>query len=255
MVPKARAAAEKALAIDATLAEAHAILADGHASLWEWSAAEREFKRALELNPNYANAHKLYWLYLSGVGRNEEALAEIKNAVRLDPLNLKYNDNLGQEYVARRQYDLAVEQFKKVIEMDPSFASVHVDLAYAYFFMGKYDLWLQELESGASLSHQPEYVSIYKAMSKVYARSGLRAALREWAEQEKELSKRQYEDPGQIAFIYAAMGDKDQAFAWLEKAYKEKAGSLQYIKGNRIADPLHSDPRYADLLKRMGLPE
>jgi serine/threonine protein kinase/TolB-like protein/Tfp pilus assembly protein PilF len=255
MVPKARAAAEKALVLDDTLAEAHAILGDGHASLWEWSAAEREFKRALELNPNYANAHKLYWLYLSGLGRNEEALAEIKNAVRLDPLNLKYNDNLGQEYVARRQYDLAVEQFKKVIEMDPSFASVHGDLGYAYFYMGKYDLWLQELESGASLSHQPEYVSIYKAVGKVYARSGLQAALREWAEQEKELSNRQYEDPGLIGFIYAAMGDKDQAFAWLEKAYKEKAGSLQYIKGNRMADPLHSDPRYADLLKRMGLPE
>lgn len=142
-VPKAQAAAQKALALDDTLAEAHAVLGDGYAAQWEWSAAEREFKRALELNPNYANAHKLYWLYLSSLGRHEEGLVEIKNAIRLDPLNLKYNDNLGQEYATGRQYDLAVEQFKKVIEMDPSFASVHADLAGAYLDTGKYDLWLQ----------------------------------------------------------------------------------------------------------------
>jgi TolB-like protein/Tfp pilus assembly protein PilF/predicted Ser/Thr protein kinase len=254
-VPKARAAAQKALAIDDTLAEAHAILADSYANQWEWSAAEREFKRALELNPNSANAHKLYWLYLSSLGRHEEALVEIKKAIRLDPLNLKYNDNLGQEYATGRQYDLAVEQFEKVIEMDPSFASVHFDLAGAYFDMGKYDLWLQEQENGASLSHQPEYLAVYKEVGKVYSRSGFHAALREWAEQQKELSKRRYEDPAFIGFIYAAMGDKDQAFAWLEKGYKEKSDSIQYLKTSHMVDPLRSDPRYADMLKRMGLPQ
>ena len=252
MVPKARAAAQKALAIDDTLAEAHAVLGDGYAVDWEWSAAEREFKRALELNPNSANAHKLYWLYLSSMGRHEEALAEIKNAIRLDPLNLKYNDNLGQEYVVKRQYDLALEQFKKVIEMDPGFASVHFDLAGAYFDMGKYDLWIQELQDGAALSHQPEYAAIYKEVSNVYSRSGFRAAVREWAQQQVELSRRRYEDPAFIGYIYASIGDKDQAFAWLEKGYKEKSDSIQYLKTIHMADPLRSDPRYADLLKRMG---
>jgi tetratricopeptide (TPR) repeat protein len=148
-----------------------------------------------------------------------------------------------------------VEQFEKVIEMDPSFASVHFDLAGAYFDMGKYDLWLQEQENGASLSHQPEYLAVYKEVGKVYSRSGFHAALREWAEQQKELSKRRYEDPAFIGFIYAAMGDKDQAFAWLEKGYKEKSDSIQYLKTSHMVDPLRSDPRYADMLKRMGLPQ
>jgi serine/threonine protein kinase/Tfp pilus assembly protein PilF len=254
-VPKARAAAQKALALDDTLAEAHAVLGDSYAAQWDWSAAEREFKRALELNPNYANAHKLYWLYLSSLGRHEEALVEIKNAIRLDPLNLKYNDNLGQEYATGRRYDLALEQFKKVIEMDPSFASVHIDLAGAYLDTSKYDLWLQESENGASLARQPEYVAIYTEVGKTYARSGLPAALREWADQEVALSKRRYEDPAFIGFIYAKAGDKDEAFAWLEKGFKEKSDAIQYLKINHMADALHSDPRYADLLKRMGLPE
>ena len=255
MVPRARAAAQKALAIDDSLAEAHAILADSYANQWEWSAAEREFKRALELNPNSANTHKLYWLYLSSLGRHEEALAEIKSAIRLDPLNLKYNDNLGQEYTTGREYDLAVEQFEKVIEMDPSFASVHGDLAGAYFDMGKYDLWLQESATSSSLAHQPEYEAMFKEVGNVYSRSGLRPALYEWAKQEKELSKRRYEDPALIGFIYARAGDKDQAFAWLEKGFNEKSDTVQYLKISHMVDPLRSDPRYAELLKRMGLPQ
>ena len=251
--PKARAAAEKALAIDGSLAEAHALLADTHNSLWEWSEAEREFKRALDLDPNSAQTHHLYWLYLTNVGRPEEALAEIKNAIRLDPLNLKYNDNLGQEYFTLRQNDLALEQFKKVVEMDPSFASVHGDLAALYLETGKSELWPQELKASADLAHQPEYAAIAEEVGKVYARSGVQAALREWAEQEKALSKRQYEDPASIGFICARAGEKDQAFAWLEKAVQEKSEAMGYIKSSRQVDSLRSDARYADLLKRMGM--
>jgi eukaryotic-like serine/threonine-protein kinase len=253
--PKARAAAQKALAIDDSLAEAHAVLADGYATQWEWSAAEREFKRALELSPNSANTHKLYWLYLSSQGRHQEALAEIRNAIRLDPLNLKYNDNLGQEYVEGGEYDLGVEQFKKVVEMDPSFASVHGDLASVYLFTGKYDLWIQESQTEFNLSHQAEYEAIYKEVGKVYAQSGIDAALREWAKQLIELSKRRYEDPAFIGFVYAKAGDKDQAFAWLEKGLKEKSDAIQYLKINHMADSLHSDPRYTEMLKRMGMPQ
>jgi eukaryotic-like serine/threonine-protein kinase len=255
MVPKTRAAAEKALAIDDSLAGGHALLADTHSSLWEWSEADREFKRALDLDPNSAHTHHLYWLYLSNLGRHEEALTEIKNAVRLDPLNLKDNDNLGQEYASVGQYDLALEQFKKVIEMDPSFASVHSDMAGMYLDTGKYDLWLQELKATADLSHEPEYAAIAEAVGKVYSRSGLQPALREWAEQEKELSKRRYEDPALIGYIYARAGNRDEAFAWLEKAFKEKSEAMEYIKNSHMADSLHSDPRYADLLKRMGMPQ
>jgi Tfp pilus assembly protein PilF len=255
VIPKARAAAQKALAIDDSLAEAHAVLADGYSTEWEWSAAEREFKRALELSPNSAITHKLYWLYLSSQGRHQEALAEIRNAIRLDPLNLKYNDNLGQEYVEGGEYDLSIEQFKKVVEMDPSFASVHGDLAGAYLQTGKYDLWIQESETAFTLSHQAEYEAVFKEVGKVYAQSGIEAALREWAKQEVELSKRQYEDPALIGCIYAKAGDKDQAFAWLEKGLKEKSDSIQYLKINHMADSLRSDPRYTDMLKRMGMPQ
>lgn len=253
--PKARAAAQKALAIDDSLAEAHAVLADSYGTQWEWNSAEREFKRALELNPNSANTHKLYWLYLSSQGRHEEALAEIKTAIRLDPLNLKYNDNLGQEYETGRQYDLAVEQFKKVIEMDPGFSSVHGDLAYAYLDLGKYDLWIQETQTEFSLSHQLEYEAVFKEVGKVYARSGIHPALREWAAQMVALSKRRYEDPAFIGSIYAKAGDKEQAFLWLEKGLKEKSDFAQYLKSSHMLDSLHSDPRYADMLKRMGMPQ
>jgi serine/threonine protein kinase/Tfp pilus assembly protein PilF len=252
MSPKAEAAAQKALAIDDSLAEAHAVLADSYATQWQWSSAEQEFKRALELNPNSANTHKLYWLYLSSQGRHDEALTEIRTAIRLEPLNLKYNENLGQEYTTGRQYDLAVEQFNKVVEMDPSFASVHGDLGNAYLETGKYDLWLQEAQTEASLSHQTEYEAIYKEVGKVYARSGIQPALREWAAQLVALSKRRYQDPAIIGWVYAKAGDKDQAFAWLEKGLKEKSDGIQYLKTSHMVDSLHSDPRYAGMLKRMG---
>ncbi|HZP62049.1 MAG TPA: protein kinase [Terriglobales bacterium] len=253
-LPKARVAAQKALAIDDTLAEAHATLADTYTTEWNWSAADKEFKRALEVNPNSATAHKLYWLYLSALGRHEEALAEINHAIRLDPLNLKYIENLGQEYDIGKQYDLAIEQFKKVTEMDPSFASVHADLGGTYLEQGKYDLWLQETEAADTLAHQPEFVAIMEEVKKVYVKSGLEPAFREWARQNVELSKHEYVDPARVAEIYALAGDKEQAFAWLEKAYQEKSEALQYAKTDHRFDSLRSDPRFADLLRRMGLP-
>ena len=254
--PKALAAAQKALAIDDTLAEAHATLASANHSSWNWSAADREFRRALELNPNYANAHKLYSLYLLSLGHYEEALAEIKRAVELDPLNLKYSDNLGQTYQGGRRYDLAIEQFKKTFDMDPNFASAHGDLAYTYFEMGKYDLWLHEWKKAAVLFNDQEEMAIADDVASVYAKSGLQAAISKDVVLRKQLAARRYVDPDFIAYDYAALGNKDQAFYWLEKAYVEKAGGLLYVKTeSRVMEVLRSDPRYADLLKRMGLPQ
>ena len=254
--PKALAAAQKALAIDDTLAEAHATLASANHSSWNWSAADREFRRALELNPNYANAHKLYSLYLLSLGHYEEALAEIKRAVELDPLNLKYSDNLGRTYQGGRRYDLAIEQFKKTFDMDPNFASAHGDLAYTYFEMGKYDLWLHEWKKAAVLFNDQEEMAIADDVASVYAKSGLQAAISKDVVLRKQLAARRYVDPDFIAYDYAALGNKDQAFYWLEKAYVEKAGGLLYVKTeSRVMEVLRSDPRYADLLKRMGLPQ
>jgi serine/threonine-protein kinase len=215
--PKARAAVQKALAIDDTLPEAHATLASTYTSSWDWVAAEREYKRALELNPNYANAHKLYGLYLSTLGRRQEALAEIKRALELDPLNLLYNLNLGQQYSGGRQYDLAVEQLNKGIEMDPSFAPAHYQLSNTYLEMGTYDQWLDEWKKAAALDNDKEEAAMADEAAKVYAQSGFRAALVKRVEMYKQLAKRRYVDPGFIGYQYAKLGDKDQAFAWLEK--------------------------------------
>jgi len=253
--PKARAAAQKALAIDDTLPEAHATLASSYASSWDWAAAERECKRALELNPNYAKGHKVYSLLLSTFGRYQEALVEMKRAVDLDPLNLNYNNNIGLTYFAGRQYDLAVEQFKKVIEMDPSFASVHDSLAFTYLWMRSYGLWLDEWKKATTLSNDKEDAAIADGVAKVYAQSGLHAALVKRVELYKQLANRRYVDPGYIGYMYAKLGDQDQAFAFLEKAYVEKAGSLQNIKVAPEMDSVRTDPRYIDLLKRMGLPQ
>jgi len=254
-MPKALITAQKAVAIDDTLAEAHATLADAYSGLWNWAAAEREFKRALELNPNSANAHKQYSYYLFAIGRNEEGVTEIKRALELDPLNLNYNDILGTGYTIKGQYDLAVARYRKLFEIDPNYPAGHFNLAFTHLFMGKYDLWLEDWKKGATLAHDPEEIAIADQVAKVYAQSGFRAALGRDVELRKQLATRRYEDPGGIGYLYAVLGDKDQAFAWLEKAYADKSVALWGIKNDHAMDALRSDPRYIDLLKRMGLPQ
>jgi serine/threonine protein kinase/Tfp pilus assembly protein PilF len=256
VAPKARAAAQKALAIDDTLSEAHAVLGGSEQNLWEWDAAEREFRHALELDPNNGSAHQWYGLFLSAtLGRHEEALAQFKRALEADPLNLTFNTNLASGYANARQYDLALEQFKKTIDMDPNYASAHDNLGGAYFDMGKYDLWLEEWKKASTLYPDPEQLAINEETARVYAKSGSRAAISRMTELTKQLAQRRYVDPGWIAYNYAELGDKDQTFYWLEKAYSAKAESLQYIKTAKALDPFRSDPRYIDLQKRMGLPQ
>jgi Tfp pilus assembly protein PilF len=255
VAPKARAAAQKALAIDDTLAEAHAVLAGADQTLWEWDAAEREFRHALELDPKNGSAHQWYGLFLSSLGRHEEAHAQFKRALEADPLNLTFNNNLATSYVTARQYDQALDQFKKTIDMDPNYASAHDNLAQAYFDMGKYDLWLAEWKKAAALNNDHEQLTISEDAARVYATSGSRASISRVIELFKQLAQHRYVDPGFIAYDYAALGDKDQVFYWLEKGYSEKAESLQFIKVAKPMDPFRSDPRYIDLLKRMGLPQ
>ena len=153
------------------------------------------------------------------------------------------------------QYDLAVAQAKKGIEMDPNFVSHHFTLASVYQDMGQYDLWMEELNKAVALNNDPEETAIIDVVARVYARSGYRAANAKDAELRERLAKRRYVDPGSIALDYAVIGDKDQAFAWLEKAYAEKAGTLQYLKTAHPLDALRSDPRFISLLRRMGLPQ
>jgi len=253
--PKAIAAAEKALAIDDTLADAHAAIGSASQDLWDWERVEREFKRALEINPNQVIAHQWYGLYLSSTGRSDEALAHFKRAIALDPLNLTAHTNLATGYENARQYDQALEQFKQTLEIDANYPSAHYNLSQTYWDMGKYDLWLEEWKKAATLADDREDLAIAEGVAQAYAKGGYRAAHSRSIELRKQLAQRRYVDSGFIAYDYAALGDKDQTFDWLEKAYSEKAGSLEYIKVARQMDAFRSDPRYIDLLKRMGLPQ
>jgi len=252
--PKAKAAAEKALAIDGSSADAHAALAGAFWSLFDFTAAEAEFQRALELNPNLANAHHWFGLFLSWEARHTEAISHLRRAVELDPLNIQYQSNLGQVLANAGQRDSAVEQLKKTQEMDPNFAYAHIELRQVYREMGKYDLSLEEWKKYAALDNDREEQAIAEDAAGVYAKSGLKASLVREIELEKQLAKRRYVDPSTLAYDYALLGDKEQTFIWLDKALAEKSGGLEPVKIVRALDQWHSDPRYVDLLKKMGLP-
>ncbi len=250
--PKVRAEAEKALAINANLADAHNALAGAYWNDWKWEDAEREFKRALELNPNYANAHHWYGLFLSWNGRGDEAITQMKQALALDPLNLRFNTNLGQAYWNARKDDIALEQLKKTVELDPNFADVHGYLSYVYKITGKYDLWLEEWKKATTLNSDRELSAIADEVQKTYQRSGYRAAVLKHIELLRQLSKHRFVDPGDIAAAYAAIGDTDNCFLWWNKAVDAKSEDPEWIRVSREMDPYRSDPRYAALLKRLG---
>jgi eukaryotic-like serine/threonine-protein kinase len=252
--PKARAAAQKALAIDDSLAEAHAVLGGASQDLWQWDAAEREYRRALELDPNNSNARHWYAQFLDRMVRLDEAIAQYQHALGLDPLNLSLNMNLAGIYEDKSQYDQALDQYKKTIEIDPNFASAHDNLSRLYRKLGKYELWLEEWRKGATLSKDLDELSICEEVTRVYAKSGFRTAQTRNVELLKRLARRRYVDPANIAYESAHLGDKEQVFFWLEKAYSEKSGALQYIKNVPVLEPFRSDSRYIDLIKRMGLP-
>jgi TolB-like protein/Tfp pilus assembly protein PilF len=253
--PKARAAAEKALAIDDTLAEPHAVLGGVYATSFEWDRAEQEFRRALELNPDEANVHHWFAYLLMSLGRRDEALAQAKRAAELELLNLKYSDTVAIMYRDAGQTDQAIELFKKNLEMDPNFAPSVGNLAYAYKRTHHYDLWLQGWKKAATLANDHEDLAIAEEAARVYAKSGYPATLKKILEMQLQLAKRRYVDPADIADVYAEVGDKDQAFAWLDKAYAEKSNALGYIRSVPELDGLRSDPRYTALLKKMGLPQ
>jgi serine/threonine protein kinase/Tfp pilus assembly protein PilF len=253
--PKAKAAAEKALSIDPDSADAHAALAGSLWSLFEFSAAEAEFKRALELNPNLSHGHHWYGLFLSWEARNAEAITHLRRAVELDPLNLQFQTNLGQVLGNAGQYDEALEQLRKTLEMDPNFSYVHVELRQIYRDMGQYDLSMQEWKRYATLNNDPEEQAIVNDVAGVYAKSGVKPALAREIELRKQLGKRRYQDPSEIAYLYAFLGDKEQSFAWLDKARAEKAAGLEPVKVVSALDQWHSDPRYIALLKELKLPQ
>jgi eukaryotic-like serine/threonine-protein kinase len=253
--PRLKAAATKALSIDDTLAEAHALMAGAHDNDWDWAAATREYERALQLDPNNARTHVLYGLHFVGLGMNDQAMAQFQRALQLEPLNLNANTNLGAAYFDVKLYDQSEAQLKKTLEIDPNYASAHQFLSFTYQVQGKYDLWLEEAQKGANLDNDAEEIAFVKAVSLEYNKAGYHAAMKRAAEFQEEQAKRVYVDPAYIAITYATLGDKDKTFLWLEKAFTERSDGLRVLKTNPNFDSVRADRRYADLLRRMNLPQ
>ncbi len=247
--PKAKEAALKALEIDDALAEAHTSLAFVKANHdWDWSGGEREFLRAMALNPDYAIAHLWYGFTLANMGRLDKSIAEAKRALELDSLSLEINWFLGLAYYFARQYDQAIEQYRKTLELDPNFFLPHTFIGWAYIQKSMYKEGIAELEKAVAIT--PSNMSL-ACLGYGYAAAGRRPEAQKVLDQLNELSKHKYVPPFHRALICVGLGEKGQAFEWLEKAYEERF--MIGIKVNPVFDPLRSDPRFADLLRRMNL--
>jgi TolB-like protein/Tfp pilus assembly protein PilF len=253
--PKARDAANRALAIDESDADAHvsrAIVA--HWYEWDWAAAEREFKRAIELNPNDSEAHGFYSWFLAPMGRKGEAIAEAKRSQQLDPLSSLANFIVGSALVFTRQWDPAIEQLRSAKELDPTFWFAPSFLGRAYEQKGRLPEAIAEFQRALELEKgNPE---IWAGLGHAYALSGNRTEARKVINHLKELSTDSYVAPFNFAVIYAGLGDKDQAFAWLNRAYADRSYYMAvYLTTDARLDGLRSDLSFADLQRRVGLPQ
>jgi tetratricopeptide (TPR) repeat protein len=251
-MPRARAAALKALALDEGLAEAHTSLAFVQMHFdWDWPAAEREFARALELNPGYATAHHWYAFWLIAQGRAEEALQEIRQAQRLDPLSLIINTDVGEMLYYGRRHDEAIDQARRALEMDSAFALAHRLLGFAYMAKRQFAPAIDELEAAARVSGGR--LDGLAVLGVAYAEGGRRAEARKVLHHLEYASQHRPDIAHSIAVVLAGLGEEDQAFARLEQAYREHDGSLILLKVNPLFDPLRSDARFQDLMRRVSL--
>ena len=251
--PKARAAAEKAIALDDTLAEAHASLAMVREAYdWDWIGAEQEFKRAIELNPNYATAHQWYGLFLASMGRFAEAETEVRRARELDPLSPIVNMALPEVYTWEHRPDDAIAEYKKIVAMDPAFCGAHGNLAYLYERKGMYAEALEQQQQNSALTGDSDFA---RKLQKIYATSGYQAMIRE--ELKKELEDRAQGKYGKalgIASYYATLGDEARALEWIEKGYEERSSGMEYLAVDSQFDAIRSNPKYQYWLGVLGLP-
>jgi TolB-like protein/Tfp pilus assembly protein PilF len=249
--PKARTAAIKALELDEGLAEAHVSLATVKTFYdWDWPGSEREFKRALELNPNYATAHHWYSHYLVNVGRLDEAVAEIKRARELDPFGVTVNIWLATTLYYSHRYDQAIDQSRKILELYPEWSEVHGSIGDCYAQKGMLAEAVAEWQKTLTASGQNQLAS---SLEQAYAVGGYTGYLRKQLDQLKASSQTKPVSPLEFAYTYASLGEKDHAIEWLERAYEERDPWL-YVKAEPKLDSLRSDPRFKDLLRRLGLP-
>jgi TolB-like protein/DNA-binding winged helix-turn-helix (wHTH) protein/Flp pilus assembly protein TadD len=247
---QAEEAASKALEIDNEMAEAHAALGWVKHYNWDWAAAEQEFKLAIELNPNYAYAHECYASLLTSKGRFEEAIAEANRAQELDPFSLAINAKRGFILENARRYDEAIEQLRRIIAMDQNNYQAHWVLGHTYAASGRFAEAVAASEKAATISRTPGALGF---LGMCYGLAGRKAEANKILNELLDLKRRRYVTPPALANVYIGLGDKDQAFFWLEKAYQDRSNYLAYLKVFPADDPLRSDPRIDDLLRRMGL--
>jgi serine/threonine protein kinase/tetratricopeptide (TPR) repeat protein len=252
--PKVREAALRALEIDDTLAEAHAAMA--HAKLrfdWDWAGAERDFRRAIELNPNSATSHHLYSYFLTCMGRLDEAISEMGVALELDPLALLPNSALGWYYLLGHRFEEAIIQTERAIELDPNSSLPHLNLGMIYIRKSRYDEAMATLQRARTLD--PDNPWVIPDLARCYAVTGRSGEASELVHELEALSERRYVSPGVMAWLYAGLGHKDEAFEWLETAFEERSWELVQLKLDTHLDPLRDDPRFNDLVRRMKFPD
>jgi len=251
---KAKAAVHKALEIDNNLGEAHATLAHLHFVYdWDWAGAQKEFNRALELSPRSSEVHDLYAIYLSAMGSQDEAVAEIEKAHALDPVSQPANTVLGFVYLLAHRFDKAIEQLQKTLVLYPGSAIDHNNLGICYEHKGRYQEAVEEyLKSDEIEGATGEELAIRRG---AFLKAGLQGFLQEELKSDITDSKHDYVPPFEFAQLYARMGDKDRAFEKLEETYTEGGHNVAFLKVEPELDNLRSDPRYADLLRRLGLPQ
>jgi len=253
VMPSAKTAAMKALEIDDTISEAHASLGWAKLTLdWDWAGAEKEFQRALELNPNYATAHQWYADYLTVLGRPDEAQASMKRAQQLEPVSLPISVALASTFYYTHQNDQAIDQCRRAIVMDPQFVAAHVFLGRAYEQKGSYAEAIAELKQALQLSEGGS--SELAALGHAYAQSGDRVEAQKILKELNTRSTQTYVQPIWIAVIHAALGNKEEAFPWLRKAVGDRSVWLIYLKVDPIFDSLRTDARFADVARQVGLP-
>jgi tetratricopeptide (TPR) repeat protein len=254
VMPKAKEAALKALALDDKLAEAHASLGQITSYYdYDFVTAEREYRRAIDLNPNYAPAHQWFAEHLAAMRRNDEALAEIRRALELDPMSVIMNRIYADVLADGRQFDQAIEQYQKTIQLDPNFPTAHYFLARAYEAKGSYDEAVKEYTIAAQLGTIMAEVS--GKANDVYKKSGWQAYLEFNLDQMEAKAADRRLPAFVVATFYARADRKDDAIRWLEKGYEERDFRMTLISVAFEFDGLRSDPRFRELVRRMGLPE
>jgi TolB-like protein/DNA-binding winged helix-turn-helix (wHTH) protein/Flp pilus assembly protein TadD len=251
--PKAKTAALKALELDNSLADAHNSIAYVKLAYdWDWSGAEAEFKRSLALNPGYAHGHHWYAHLLLSSGRREEALAESNRALELDPVSPIINLHLGWHYLYTKQYDRALEQLAKTLELEPDYALAHWYRGLAYEQKKMYPEALREI--GRAKDLLPRNAAVQCDIGHVYAVSGDKGNAEKVIAALKEESAHRYVNAYELALIYVGLGQNDQAFKSLDRAFREHSDMLVYLKVDPRLDSIRSDSRFADLMRRVGVP-